>query len=266
MIRFLVIDALNLIRRVHAATPETEGEEGSRSALEATSRSLRRALKEAAPTHTVAVFDGEGPTWRHRLYPEYKADRKPMPESLRAELPRYREAFLELGVTSVDKPELEADDVAATLASKVAASGGVAIVLSTDALFLQLLAEGVVQRDHFQRRELDRAYVEEKFGVSPEQLVDLWALAGNPTTHIPGVPRVGLKTAAKLLAEHGDLERVLSAASGLPGKLGESLRESSEVARLSRRLAKLPTDLELGWNLRDFQRRAPQGRGDPRSP
>lgn len=246
-LRLLIVDALNLIRRVHAASPA--GEDALKSMLQ----SLHRALRESSPSHAVAVFDGEGPTWRHRLYPEYKAGRPPMPEELRGELGLYRKRFGELGIGAVDKPELEADDVVATLAVKTSASGGQAVILSTDTVFCQLLSASISVRDHFGKRELDRSYVTAKFGVPPERLVDLWALAGNPTTHIPGVPRVGVKTAAKLLDEHGDLERVLEAAPRIAGKLGQALAEHAERARLSRRLARLRTDLELGWNLKSFQ-------------
>ena len=250
---FLIVDGLNLIRRVYAANPEGEPSAHFDSALGATAQSLRRALAEHSPTHAVVVFDGEEPTWRHELYADYKAGRKPMPEELRAGLVRFREAFSKLGVSSVSKPGIEADDVVATLATGVATHDGRAIILSTDTAFCQLVSERIQVRDHFQKRALDAAYVRQKFGAGPEHLVDLWALAGSPTTNIPGVPGVGLKTAAKLLDEHGNLEAVLEAAPGIKGKLGEALQANGELARLSRKLARLRTDLELGWNLRSFR-------------
>jgi 5'-3' exonuclease len=250
---FLIVDGLNLIRRVYAANPEGEPSARFDSARGAAAQSLRRALAEHSPTHAVVVFDGAEPTWRHELYADYKAGRKPMPEELRAGLDRFQQAFSKLGVASVSKPGIEADDVVATLATGVAAHEGIAIVLSTDTAFCQLISERIVVRDHFQKRALDETYVRVKFGVGPEHLVDLWALAGSPTTHIPGVPGVGLKTAAKLLDEHGNLDAVLEAGPGIEGKLGEALRAGAELARLSRKLARLRTDLELGWNLRSFR-------------
>lgn len=249
----LVVDGLNLIRRLYAGTPESEPSAHFDSALSGTESSLRRALAELGPTHAVVVFDGKEPTWRHELFSDYKAGRKPMPEELRAGLDRYREAFAKLGVPSVSKPGIEADDIVATLATGVAAHGGRAIILSTDTAFCQLVSERIEVRDHFQKRALDESYVREKFGVGPEQLVDLWALAGSGTTHIPGVPGIGVKTAAKLLEEHGSLDRVLEAALGMKGKLGEALRNSGDLARLSQKLARLRTDLELGWNLKSFR-------------
>jgi len=250
-IRFLIVDALNLIRRVYAATPDDtpDHEEGARRA---TAQSLGRALRDTSPTHAVAVFDGEGRTWRHDIYSEYKAGRKPMPEALRSDLGHYDESFQELGVSSVRQAGLEADDVAATLATKIAEHGGSAIILSTDKVYCQLLSDRIAVRDHFQKQDLDREYVRKKFGVSPEALVDLWALAGSSSTHIPGIAGIGVKTAAKLLDEHGSLDKVLQAAAGMSGKLGESLRQGTEVAYLSRDLARLRRDLELGWNLKAF--------------
>jgi protein Xni len=252
-VRLLLVDALNLIRRVHAATPERDDTVPSQAAVEAAVQSLRRALRETSPTHAVSVFDGKEPTWRHRLYAEYKAGRKPMPPELERDLDTYRERFLGLGVRSVDKPELEADDVIATLATKVAVRGGNAIILSTDTVFCQLLSDHIAVRDHFNKRDLDRDYVRQKWHVEPEQLVELWALAGSPTTHIPGVPKVGPKTAAKLLGEHGSLEAALAAAERLGGKLGETLGRNAEGARMSRELASLRRDFSLGWNLKSFR-------------
>lgn len=250
---FLIVDGLNLIRRVYAATPLGEPSAHFDSALGATVQSLRRALTELSPTHAVVVFDGEEPTWRHQLYADYKAGRKPMPEELRAGLDRYREAFSKLGVSSVEKPGIEADDVVATLATGVAAHDGRAIILSTDTAFCQLISERIVVRDHFQKRALDEGYVREKFGARPGELVDLWALAGSGTTNIPGVPGVGVKTAAKLLEEHGSLAGVLEASARMTGKLGETLRRNVELARLSQELARLRSSLELGWNLKSFR-------------
>ena len=252
-VRFLVVDALNLIRRVYAATPEDSEPGHFDGALQATVQSLRRALRETDPTHVVAIFDGTEPTWRHQLYQDYKAGRKPMPELLREGLDQYRAAFQELGVSSVNKPELEADDIAATLATKVAEHNGHAVILATDKVYCQLISDRITIRDHFLKQDLDRGYVTQKFGVGPELLVDFWALAGNASTHIPGVPGIGAKTAAKLLEEHGSLEGVLAGSETVSGKLGERLRDGMEQARMSRRLAGLRCDLELGWNLKMFR-------------
>jgi len=243
----LVIDALNLIRRVHAASPD--------DALRQSVSSLKRALRQCSPTHAVSVFDGSGPTFRHELYPNYKAGRKPMPEDLRSNLDSYRDAFAENGVVSVSREELEADDVAATLATKVTERNGNAVILSTDKVYCQLLSLGVTLRDHFGNADIDESYVNEKFGVPSTKLVELWALAGSGSTHIPGIPGIGIKTGAKLLTEHETLDGVLDAAErgDIAGKVGESLVRDQALARLSAQLAALRTELSLGWNLRSFR-------------
>lgn len=267
-IRLLLVDALNLIRRVYAAQPGEDGAERAREGLESSLRSLGRALSECEPTHAVAVFDGAGETWRHRLFGGYKADRKPMPEALADSLPRYVEAFAELGVQSFERPATEADDVIATLATKVDAVGGSAVILATDKGYLQLMSERIAVRDHFKHLNVGPGLVRERFGVGPERLVDLIALAGDPTSSIGGVPGVGQKTAAKLLADWGSLAAALEAADRsvagqlpvagpqLSPKLAQGLAAHAEDARLAWRLSGLVTDLELGINLQDFRYRS----------
>lgn len=252
-ITFLLVDALNLIRRVYAAQPGDDGAQRVKDALTTTVHSLQRALRECQPTHAVCVFDGQGPGWRYELYAGYKAGRTPMPEALQSSLKTFEEAFLELGVPSLTFPTLEADDVIATLASKVALRKSTAIILSTDKMYLQLLSNQIKIRDHFNKRDMDHAYVMEKFGVKPEQFVDFLSLSGDSTNNIPGVPSVGPKTAARLLFEFNDLDNILSVADMMKGKTGEMLRSHAEDARMSQKLVRLCNDLELSLNLKSFR-------------
>ncbi|MDO9514933.1 MAG: flap endonuclease Xni [Syntrophales bacterium] len=252
-IRLLLIDALNLIRRVYAAQPGDDGPGRVDDSLKTSVHSLQRALRECQPTHAICVFDGHEPSWRHSLYPEYKAGRTPMPEVLDTSMDRFKDAFLEISAPSVYFPNLEADDVIATLAVKVAARGGTAIILSTDRLFLQLVSDLVMVRDHFQRIDMDRTHVQEKLHVRPDQVVDLFGLAGYATNNIPGVPTVGIKTAARLLGDLETLETILSVAHTIKGKLGETLYRHVEDARLSQSLVRLKDTLELGLNLKSFR-------------
>lgn len=252
-ITFLVVDGLNLVRRIYAAQPGDDGPKRVQSAISTSVQSLRRALKEAAPTHAVAVFDGPQPGWRRRRYPAYKAHRAPMPVSLKEGLSSIADAFSEEGAPSLSFSELEADDVIATLADKVAHRKGRVIILSTDKIFIQLLSDFITVRDHFQKRDLDRAWVRGKYGVEPERFVDLLALAGDATNNIPGVPSVGMKTAARLVNEIGNLDAILALAHTIPGKTGEMIYRHAEEARLARDLACLKTDLPLGINLKSFR-------------
>ena len=155
----LLIDALNLIRRVYAAQPGEDGPERAEGARASSVQSLRRALRRCSPTHAACVFDGGGKSWRHELDPGYKLGHAPMPEALREALDGYREAFRRIGVVSLGYPGLEADDVIATIAVKTAAAGAEVIVLSTDKIFGELLASGVRVRDHFRDREIDATAV-----------------------------------------------------------------------------------------------------------
>ncbi|MBW2675217.1 MAG: hypothetical protein JRD89_17705, partial [Deltaproteobacteria bacterium] len=147
----------------------------------------------------------------------------------------------------------EADDVIATLAGKVAKRGGDAIILSTDRLFLQLVSDLVMVRDHFQRVDMDGRYIQGKLHARPDQVVDLFALAGYATNNIPGVPGVGIKTAARLLGELENLDTILSVAHTIKGKLGEALYRHAEEARLSQSLVRLKDTVELGLNLKSFR-------------
>ena len=252
-IRFLLIDGLNLIRRIYAAMPGDDGSERANGARLSCVQSLQRALRECKPTHTVCVFEGEEPSWRHHLYEGYKAHRTPMPEALRTSLPTFTAAFMEIGISSISFPTLEADDVIATLAVKASARKGTVTILSTDKIFLQLLSDNIIVRDHFQKRNLDRSYVMNKFGVPPYRIVDLLALMGDSTNNIVGIPSVGSKTAARLLTQFETLDNVLSSAYVIPGKLGEAVRTYAEDSRRAQQLSYLRTDIELGLNLNSLR-------------
>jgi protein Xni len=260
----LLIDALNLVRRVYAAQPGEDGPERAEGARLSSSQSLRRALRQCQPTHVVAIFDGQPPTWRHLLDSDYKKGRKPMPEALGEALPAYREAFAALGVPSLELPGFEADDVIATLATKISLAGGYALVLSTDKIFLQLLGDRISVRDHFGQRDLDRAWMFNRFGVRPGQFVDFLSLTGDSTNGITGVRGVGPKTAAGLIGDYSTLDAILAAAA-----MGETLSPAVEArlvahekdARLAQELVRLRTDLNLGVNLRSLRYQvAPESR------
>lgn len=249
----LLVDALNLIRRVYAAQPGEDGPERVEGAKVSSVQSLRRGLRECSPTHAVCVFDGKGQSWRHELHQEYKAGHAPMPEALGSALEGYRAAFREIGVDSLIRPRLEADDVIATIACKAVAAGASVTILSTDKIFLALLPRGVRVRDHFKGTDFSSQTVVKKFGVRPEQLVDFLALAGDRGNGINGVPGIGPKSAAELLSRFGTLEDALQAIDDLEGKLGQRLRTHATTARLCHELISLRTDLELGTNMSELR-------------
>ncbi|NCN98059.1 MAG: hypothetical protein GW928_11630 [Rhodoferax sp.] len=254
----LIIDAMNVIRRIHEAVPGPDSEEKLADTISSSLASFRRALKTHRPTHAVAVFDHGGRTWKHALYAPYQAHRKPMSEGLRDGLLRIKQALQPLGLHWIAIEGVEADDAIAALAEKwCQASADRVIILSTDKDFLQLLSEQVCVYDHFKGVWRDPAYVLEKFGVKPTQMGDLLALMGDAADGVPGVEKIGCKTAAGLLRIHGHLDRVISNADKVSGQVGVKLRQGIEMARLSRQLVSFKTDMPLGLTWRMLAQ--PQG-------
>lgn len=247
----LIIDALNIIRRIHEAIPTPESEEKVADTVKSSLSSFRRALNNHSPTHAVAVFDYGGRTWKHDLYEGYQANRKPMPEHLRDGLAVIKRELQETGLHPIAIEGVEADDAIAALVEKwCSASAARAVILSTDKDFLQLLSEQVCIYDHFKGVWRDSAYVTAKFGVKPSQMGDLLALMGDAVDGIPGVSKVGAKTAAELLRINGNLDRVISNSDKVPGQVGANLRKGIEMARLSRKLVSFKTDMPLGLTWR----------------
>ncbi|ACS86766.1 flap endonuclease Xni [Musicola paradisiaca] len=246
-VHLLIVDALNLIRRIHAV-------QGS-PCVAACQHALKQLILHSRPTHAVAVFDDEQRTqsWRHELLPDYKAGRPPMPENLRQELPQIKDAFLGLGVDSWRSPGNEADDLAATLASKVAAQGHQATIVSTDKGYCQLLAPTIQIRDYFQKRWLDVPFIRQEFGVEPGLLPDYWGLAGISSSKIPGVSGIGPKTATSLLHQAGSLDALYQQLEQLPEKWRRKLVEQQEMAYRCRQVATLKIDLELNGNLQQLR-------------
>lgn len=252
--RALLIDGLNLVRRVYAAV---EGSVGTEGTLEAATPSILgsalRAVNDISPSHALCVFESGDKSWRHGLHPEYKAGRAPMPEDLQQGLTQIQEDLAARGLKSITVSGFEAEDILATVAHKIASRGGRVVVLSTDKSMCQLLNDRIQVRDHFNQRFLDVAYVQDKFGVPPSLLPTWLALVGDRSLNVPGVKSIGSRTATRLISELGPLENVLGAAATMSGKVGRALRECGDDARLSLQLVTLRTDVEIGVNLSEFR-------------
>ncbi|MEG0008293.1 MAG: flap endonuclease Xni [Aeromonas sp.] len=252
----LIIDALNLIRRLHAvqaqqALTPAQALVATRANLINTSKKL---LAASEPTHAIAVFDGEVHSWRKEVYPAYKEGRTPMPEELREGLAELQDAFWECGVDALLSQTDEADDLVATLACGMAKHGHQSTIISTDKGFCQLLCPQIQVRDYFNKRWLDAAFVQQQYGVTPAQLVDFWALTGIGGSNIKGVPGIGPKTATALLLQYGSLAALLSACQHEEAsKSLLKLRLHQEDALLAQRLVRLQRDIPLGFNLRDIR-------------
>lgn len=244
--KLLLVDGLNLIRRVYEANLAPDSTEKAQGALRSSLSSFNRALREHAPTHCLWAFDAGGPTWRHVLYPAYKAARKPMPTFLKDELVPFKESLAQNGWAMAEPLGFEADDALGSLAVTASEQGIEVVVLSTDKDLASLAAyPGVSVHDHFGNIRRDAEWCKGKFGVGPELILDWLALTGDAVDGIPGVEGVGAKTATKLLLDHGDLRGVLNAAVDLniPGKVGARLHLQRDVAQLSRELTTLKLDL-----------------------
>ncbi|NLS14147.1 flap endonuclease Xni [Vibrio sp. SM6] len=250
-LHLVIIDALNLIRRVHSAQPDENDIERT---IQTTTRTLSNILRESQPTHIVAVFDHLGPErgWRGELLPTYKQQRKPMPKALRAGLESIQDAWWQLGIDALLSEGDEADDLVATLACKVAAHQETVTIISTDKGYCQLLSPTLQIRDYFQQRWLDAPFIEKEFGVTPSQLTDYWGLTGISSSSVPGVPGIGPKAARAILTQFDNIEAAADS-DALPEKYRKKLIEHLDEARRCKQVATLKCDITLGFNLQDIR-------------
>ncbi|RHW76566.1 DNA polymerase I [Colwellia sp. RSH04] len=213
-----------------------------------------RSLKKDYPNgNVVVIFDAKGKTFRNDMYPEYKANRPPMPDELRTQIAPLHNIITAMGLPLLVVPGVEADDVIGTLA-KQASDQGIETVISTgDKDMAQLVTEHVRLINTMTNVEMDVAGVSEKFGVRPDQIIDYLALMGDKVDNIPGVVKCGPKTAVKWLAEHGTLEKVIESADKVKGKIGENLRDALEQLPLSYQLATIKCDVELEQSAEQLQ-------------
>src|SRR5262245_48182992 len=218
---------------------------------------LQKFLKEHSPELIAVVFDAPGRTFRDDLFAEYKADRQPMPDDLHAQVEPVLEIVQGLGLPLIRQSGVEADDVIGTLACRASREGMRVLISTGDKDMAQLVDDRITCINTMTGAVLDRAGVKAKFDVTPEQIVGYLALIGDNIDNIPGVPKVGPKTAARWLAEYTTLDNLIANAAQVQGKVGESLRENLEVLELSRRLATIQTDLELPFAPAELARRAP---------
>lgn len=263
----ILIDALNLIRRIYAVQerPFKQVKLNSDSELSPSTQkqvlfntqtscvnALIKIIGNHQPTHALAVFDSEKPCWRYKLYEDYKKGRNKMPESLSAKLSDIQDAFMDHGVDSLTSDEDEADDLIATLAVKMAQHGQKVTIISTDKGFLPLLNSNIHVYDYFNRRYLDEEYVQNKFNVKHFQLIDFWTLTGDNTNKIEGVDGIGQVNASKLLNEYGTLKGIMKA-SDLKASIAKELDQSKDKMDLANTLLTLKKDIPLGFNLKDIR-------------
>ncbi len=211
-----------------------------------------------APTHVAVIFDKGSHTFRNDMYDKYKANREAMPEDLRPQIPLTRTATEAFNIACKEKEGFEADDIIATLAVQARAAGGRCTIISSDKDLMQLVGGGVEMLDAMKNKTIDREGVFEKFGVYPDRVVDVQALAGDSVDNVPGAPGIGIKTAALLINEYGDLDALLERAGEIKQpKRRQTLMDHADQIRLSRQLVLLDENTPLDFTIDDLEVRDP---------
>jgi DNA polymerase-1 len=242
---YLVDGSSYLYRAFHALPNLTNSRGEPTGALLGVANMLKRLLKEEEPEYIAVVFDAKGPTFRHELYPQYKANRPPMPGELRRQVETILDFTRMLGMPLLQVDGVEADDVIGTLARSAENAGMFCVISTGDKDMAQLVSDRTTLTNSMTNTEMDREGVKAKFGVTPEQIVDFLALTGDKSDNIPGVEKCGPKTAAKWLEKWGNLDQVMAHADEVGGKIGEYLRAALVQLPLSRELASIRVDVEL---------------------
>ena len=247
---FLIDGSSYLYRAFHAMPPLTTSTGLPTGAVKGVTNMLRNLRNENPNSHYLAIFDAKGKNFRHSIYKDYKANRPPMPPELREQLAPLKSICNAMGMPVVEIPDVEADDVIATLAVMGAQRGIPMIISSLDKDLMQLVEDPLVKMVNTMNNKVyDVAGVQEKFGVHPDQIIDYLALVGDTSDNIPGVPKVGPKTAVKWLNEFKDLEGITQNAENFPGVVGQNLRDSIQDLDRNVELVTLKKDVDLSVSL-----------------
>ncbi len=240
-----------IFRAFHALPPLTRPSDGLPvGAVQGFCNMLWKFVQESrgskGPTHLAVIFDAGSKTFRNDIYPEYKAHRPPLPEELIPQFPLIRNAVTAFNIASIEQDGYEADDIIATYAVQAQAAGADVTIVSSDKDLMQLVGSGVGMLDTMKNKVIGPDEVVEKFGVLPDRVVDVQSLAGDSSDNVPGVPGIGIKTAAELIKEYGDLDTLLARAGEIKQpKRREKLIEFADQARISRDLVRLKQDVPV---------------------
>ncbi|WP_226624870.1 DNA polymerase I [Alloyangia pacifica] len=252
-----------IFRAYHALPPLTRKSDGLPiGAVSGFCNMLQKYVEDSsgpdAPTHVAVIFDKGSHTFRNDLYDLYKANREAMPEDLRPQIPLTRTATIAFNIACKELEGFEADDIIATLSCQAREAGGRVTIISSDKDLMQLVGDGVEMLDAMKNRRIDRDGVIEKFGVGPERVVDVQALAGDSVDNVPGAPGIGIKTAALLINEYGSLEELLDRAEEIKQpKRRQTLIEKREQIELSKKLVQLDCETPLDFTLDDLEVKEP---------
>ena len=263
---YLIDGSGYIFRAYHALPPLTRKSDGLPvGAVQGFCNMLNKLLRESiageTPTHLAVIFDRSSKTFRSRIYPEYKAQRPPPPEDLVPQFALIRQATQAFNVPAIDQEDFEADDLIATYARQAREAGATVRIVSSDKDLMQLVGDGIALYDTMKNRELGVAEVIEKFGVGPDKVIEVQALAGDSVDNVPGVPGIGVKTGAQLIQEYGDLETLLARAGEIKQpKRRQNLIEFADQARISKELVTLRQDVPVEVEIDEFAVRPPDAK------
>ncbi len=252
--RIFIIDGSSyLYRAFHALPPLTTSDGRPTGAIKGVTNMLMNLKKESEGSPIIVVFDAKGKTFRNDIYKEYKQNRPPMPDELRSQLQPVKDICSAIGFPLIEISGVEADDVIATLVQIAKKEKYKAVISSLDKDLMQLVEDPhITMMDTMKHKIFDEKKVEEKFGVKPNQVRDLLALTGDSSDNIPGVPKVGPKTAAKWLLTYGDIENIIKNQNDIKGVVGDNLREFSESLARNIELVSLKDDVDLGKSFQEI--------------
>jgi DNA polymerase I len=250
---YLIDGSAYIYRAYHAIAPLTNSKGVATNAVLGFVKMVQKLINDNCPKYLAIVFDSKGPVFRHEIYKEYKANRPPMPDDLREQLPFIKKFVEATNILQLEQPGVEADDIIASIASKYSEQGCKIVIVSGDKDLLQLVDDSVSMFDPMKNKVMDIKEVQKKYGVRPDQLLDFFSLVGDSADNVPGVPGVGPKTAEKLIVAHGSLDGLYEEVETFKkSKMKDKIIENRDLAYLSKELIDLKKDVVVPDTVKDF--------------
>ncbi len=251
---YIIDGSAYIYRAYHAIAPLSNSKGVPTHAILGFINMVNRLVREKQPAYLAIAFDSRGPVFRHELYDQYKANRPPMPEDLSSQIPYIKRFVAAANILMLEEQEVEADDIIASIVKKFTPLGHKVVIVSGDKDLLQLVSPEVVMWDPMKDKVMDQQAVRQKYGVGPDQLLDLFALIGDSSDNVPGVPGIGPKTANKLIGDFASLEGLYEQVDGLKkSKMKENIIEHRDQAYLSRQLIALKSDVVIPEDLDNYR-------------
>ncbi|MGL1930350.1 MAG: DNA polymerase I [Desulfotalea sp.] len=250
---YVIDGSAYIYRAYHAVVPLSNSKGVATNATLGFVNMINKLIKDKEPQYIVVAFDSRGPVFRHEMYKEYKANRPPMPEDLAEQIPYIKKFVLASGIPLLEQVGVEADDIIGSIAKLFSSEDCDITIVTGDKDLLQIVDDTVKVFDPMKDKIMDSNAVIEKYGVRPDQLLDAFAMIGDSSDNVPGVPGVGPKTAQKLIAEHGSLDTIYENVGMMKkSKMKEKIIANKDLAYLSKDLIRLKTDVEIPVNITDY--------------